>query len=187
MHRFGASLLMTSLAACSTESAAALYTLNLDQYESSDPPKPLHTSHETLLLPLADVEPVQDLSREAPGDLVLAYTRIGCTVGDPNPHLRRQDIALPLGPDVRLRSIAVDEIGGSNGVSHGFSDSWRAGPCFAVRAEGVWSAQTPPSSVVDGDGKRTSRLLLEDGWANAVAIFFQSSAEVTGIRYEIAQ
>jgi hypothetical protein len=176
VHRLGSCLVLCVLAACGSESAIdGLYTLRLDRYEPTDPPTPLRISNETLLLPLTGGERVQELSRDSPGDLVLAYTRIDCSVGDPTPHLTRSDIDLPPGPEVRLVEIEIDEIDDSGDT------------CFAVRTGGIWSLQTPATSVQRRENAKTSSFVFDDDAVDAVAIFFPLYAEVTEIRYQIAE
>lgn len=170
--------MFAALAACS-ESPDVLYTLRLDRYDRSDPPTPLHISNETLLLPLTRGETVRYLSRAAPGDLLLAYTRISCSVGDPNPHLTRSDIDLPSGPEVRLIEIEIDEIATE-------FDDLSGDTCFAVRADGVWSLQFAATSVAHGEDTKTSTFVFDHGSVDAVAIFFPLYADVTEIRYRIA-
>jgi len=173
--------MFAALAASGCESTDVLYTLRLDHYVPSDPPTPLHISNETLLLPLTRGETVRGLSRAAPGDLVVAYTRISCLDGlDPNPHLTRSDIDLPSGPEVRLIEIEIDEIATE-------FDDLSGDTCFAVRADGVWSLQFSATSVAHGENTKTSTFVFDDGSVDAVAIFFLPlHADVTEIRYRIA-
>ena len=147
------------------------YTLRLDRYESAEPPTPLRVSNETLLLPLGGDEAVQELTRSAPGDLVLAYTRIDCSVGDPTPYLSRPDIEVPQGETVQLVEIEVDELAGD-----GRSGDWQGGVCFALLVDGAWTMQLPPTTVDPTGEKR-----------DAVAIFFPLFADVTEIRYRILE
>lgn len=155
------------------------YTLRLDHYESADPPTPLRVSNETLLLPLGRGEPVQELTREAPGDLVVAYTRVDCSIGDPTSTLSRSDIPIPEGETARLAEIAVDE------QAEGLPRDWTGGACFALLVDGSWTIQLPPTTVDSVDGKRTSTLALDGLRVDAVAIFFPLYADVTEIRYRI--
>lgn len=176
MHRLW-SCLLSVLAACGSESPVeGLYTLRLDRYQPTDPPTPLHISNETLLLPLAGGERVQELSRDSPGDLVPAYTRIACGVGDPNSHLTRSDIDLAPGDEVPLIDVEIHEI----------TDDLPGETCFAVRSDGIWSLQMPATFVWQGENAKTSRFVFDDGCVDAVAIFFPLYADVTEIRYRVA-
>ena len=158
------------------------YTLRLDRYESAEPPTPLRVSNETLLLPLGGDEAVQELTRSAPGDLVLAYTRIDCSVGDPTPYLSRPDIEVPQGETVQLVEIEVDELAGD-----GRSGDWQGGVCFALLVDGAWTMQLPPTTVDPTGEKRGSALALDGVRVDAVAIFFPLFADVTEIRYRILE
>ena len=157
------------------EPGAGLYTVRVAHYEPVDPPAPLRIANETLLVPLGRGAKLQDLTREAPGDLVVAYTRIDCSVGDPNPFLADHDPAVPRGPEVRVRTIEVDEL------ATDFD-----GTCFAVRVDGVWSLQTGPTAVEHRAADKTTTLAL-DSRADTVAIFFPLYADVTAIHYQIAE
>ncbi|NUP09691.1 MAG: hypothetical protein HOW73_26905 [Polyangiaceae bacterium] len=159
-----------------TDTDPGLYTLRLDHYETTEPPGPLDIANETLMLPLGRGAVEQELTREAPGDLVVAYTRIGCDIDDLEGHIGSASDEISAGPFVRLREISIEQ------VSTGVADQ----TCFSYRSrDGSWHAQIAPTSVDDDGEIETSTLVLDADEVDAVAIFLPTYTEVTGITYRL--
>lgn len=161
------------------EPEEGLYTLQLDHYEETDPPTPLRIANDTLVVPLGRGALTQVLTLNAPGDLILEYTRVGCGIDDPDFRLREVDeTRLPAGPYVQLTTISIDEISGEGGD----------GTCFSYRSrDGSWHALLQPSEVVDDGERRTSSLILDVEDVDAVAIFLSTYTQVSQITYRIGE
>lgn len=146
------------------------YTLNLSDVTPGDPDIPLTLSNDTLVFPLATEQETQFATEDAPGDLVIAYTRLGCWIDDPGEVVG--DIDLRDVPPVRLKEVTFDQSPDS------------AGACFTYRTcDGVWHPLlSPTSSTTDGD-PATATLTLNADAVDAVAIFLPLYTHASRITY----
>jgi hypothetical protein len=156
-----------------------LYTLDVSSYEPDQ--TPLRISNETLVLPLALGETTQSLSRDAPGDLILAYTRVGCWIDDPGGHVRGwppREV-----PAVRLTQIGIVQ------EADPITGSLASGACFAYRTaeDGAWHGLLPIFPTSASTQTSTASASLDVTGVDAAAIFLPLYSYVSKITYRASE
>ncbi len=161
-------------------------TLDLSSYLSGHVPAALRVSNETLAFPLVLGAPsVRTLSQDAPGDLQVVYTRVGCWV-DPEAWLGSTGtvpVTLPAIPPVSVTTITIDHLYSPDiaGSLAELADH----TCVSVRApDGVWGPFLRPDNVAITPDKFAQTHFSADGrTGDAVAIFLPIYTYVSQITY----
>ncbi len=163
-----------------TTSQPTEYVLDTSRYEPEEPRAPLRIANETLLIPLGAGSTAQELTREAPGDLIVSYTRRTCPVIEVDDVLTMEGTALPHGDEVRLLEVTIEEL-----PEYGIVDD--ASTCFSLRIDGRWRDPLPASRVESADGKKVSTLTFDSEGVDGLAIFLATYTSVTEVRYQIVE
>jgi hypothetical protein len=124
--------------------------------------------------------PAQELTREAPGDLIVSYTRRICPVIEVDDVLSTEGTPLPPGEDVRFLEVTIEEL-----PENGIVDD--ASTCFSLRVDGRCRDPLPASRVESADGKKVSTLTFDSDGVDGVAIFLANYTSVTELRYRIVE
>lgn len=159
----------------------AVYTLELSNITPADPAIPLTLANDTLVFPLATDHETQQSTQDAPGDLIIAYTRVGCWIDDPGSQIGDQEVRDV--PPVHLTEITIEQV-----EDPIFPDPEPSGlseqTCFTYRTcDGAWHPLTAPTQITAGDGRTTATLTLDVDGADAVAIFLPLSTRASQITY----
>ena len=153
------------------------HVFDLTDYEGVG--TPLRIANTTLVFPLDATPAVSKPSRSEPGNLLIAYTRVGCWITDPAAHV---GTSLPGSPvPVRLRRIVIEQSASHPGDLAALAKE----TCFSYRdRDGVWHAlQAPTTSVVNAQ-RSTSEIVLDVPDATAVAIFLPTYSNVWKVTYD---
>jgi hypothetical protein len=159
----------------------AVYALELRDDSPDDTAYPMMLANDTLVFPLALDKQTQLLTRSAPGDLIIAYTRVGCWIDDPETWVR--DLPLRAVPPVYLTTITMDQVSVGADVEdepRGLSES----SCFTYRTcDGVWHPLLAPTTITAGGGMTTATLSLDVEGADAVAVFLPQYTHAWRVTY----
>jgi hypothetical protein len=169
-------------AGCGSSEEQFLYTLDLTNYSPRQTPPTLRISNSTLVLPLALGMKTQPLSEEAPGDLINAYTRVGCWIDDPALFLGLAHSVRAVSP-VHLTQITVDQT--SEGERSALPpDQLAMQTCFTYRSrDGAWHGLLPPSKITASPHAATAEIALDVTDVDAAAIFLPTYTYVSKITY----
>jgi len=164
-----------------------LYTFDLAGFGTSETPG-LNIANETLAFPLALGPAVQSLSQANPGDLVVAYTRVGCWI-DPVEWFGSDDsppIELPQAEPVVLTHVTIDQRleAGVTGTPSDLAEQ----TCLTLESpEGAWSPFLEPQTVtqLSADSVR-AEFVIDGTLAEGAAIFLPTYTTVATISYRVA-
>lgn len=146
----------------------------------------LPIANTTLIIPLALDQPaLRTLSAGATGDVLVAYTRVGCWADAPAVLGPNRGIAIRATPPVRLTSVAIAQVAGDNVT--GSLDQLADQNCVSLRSpEGTWQPSLEPAMVsIDGDVVRLG-FDAASALTDAVAIFLPTYTNVSRIDYRAA-
>jgi len=159
----------------------AVYTLELSNGSPGDATYPLTLANDTLVFPLALDEETQLLTSSAPGDLVIAYTRVGCWIDDPETWIGNSPLRAV--PPVHLTQVTITQVsdgGSADDEPRGLSES----SCFTYRTcDGVWHPLLAPTTITAGGGMTTATLSLDVDGVDAAAIFLPLYTHVSRVTY----
>jgi hypothetical protein len=159
----------------------ARYTLELSGVTPGDPAIPLTLSNDTLAFPLAVEDRTQLLTDQAPGDLVIAYTRVGCWIDDPEQWIGQHEVRDV--PPVHLREVTIEQVSDTyfhDDEPRGLSE----GSCFTYRTcDGVWHPLLGPTEITAGGGRTTATLAIDVDGVDAAAIFLPLYTRVSRVTY----
>jgi hypothetical protein len=156
-------------------------SLDLRHYERGES---LFIANDTLVFPLAPSPSQRVLSESAPGDLVIAYTRVGCNV-DPERWIGSMGVVpvtvVPTAPST-LMTVTIVFDPTTQALSTG---EWMQTTCLSFRHEGTWQPFTRPNQVDATATATTVKFAPAGAVSDAAAIFLPSYANVSGISYEL--
>lgn len=163
------------------EGDEAVHTLELGAYSSAEPPSPLSLSNETLVFPLATDQETWELTASSPGDLVAAYTRVGCWIDDPETWIGQ--VPLREVPPVHLTEVTIEQV--SDGVhTHSDATSLSGGACLTYRScDGAWHSLLAPAAITGDAVTSTATFAVDLAGADAVGIFLPLYTNVSRITY----
>ena len=144
----------------------------------------LFIANETLVFPLARSPSQRVLSESAPGDLVIAYTRVGCGV-DPERWIGSMGaVPVSIVPTAAsaLTAVAIVFDQTTQALTTG---EWAQTTCLSFRHEGTWQPFTRPSRVDTTATATTVTFAPAGAISDAAAIFLPAYASVSGISYEL--
>src|SRR5262245_55484884 len=165
-----------------------VYTLDLMEFGTTQTPGGLQIANRTLAFPLALGPTEQALSLANPGDLVVAYTRVGCWV-DPEAWIGTDGavpIQLPQTQPAALTEVTIDQF-----VAVGVASSpsqLAEGTCLTLRSQGgPWMPFLQPQkiSLSSADSVR-AEFVIDRTSAESAAIFLPTYTSVSRISYRVA-
>jgi|SoiMethySBSTD1v2_1073268.scaffolds.fasta_scaffold03440_13 hypothetical protein len=195
MARLGFFVALASVAlsqGCSSAEVAAPSTggdegevtvsLDLRNYEGGEN---LTIANETLVFPLARSPSQRVLSRSAPGDLVVAYTRVGCWVEPDDTIGQTATVPVSVAPTVASTLVAVSILFDAMDPDLS-SEEWAQTVCLSFRPPtGPWQPFIRPSRVGSTGTSTTVEFAPIEATADAAAIFLPTYASVSGITYTL--
>jgi hypothetical protein len=161
-------------------------TFDLGQYEPGHDPSTLVAANNTLVFPLVDGPAQQALSHEKPGDLVVAYTRVGCTV-DPNDWIGPAG-AVPVQvrstPAAHLTRITIEQSARTTSAST--ARQLAENTCVSLRLPaGAWQPFLRPSTITTTGDSARAEFVVAATSADAAAIFLPLYTDISKITYSI--
>ncbi|MEP6652356.1 MAG: hypothetical protein ABJA82_03300 [Myxococcales bacterium] len=164
------------------------YTLDLKEFGTTQTPGGLAIANETLVLPLALGPTEQSLSHANPGDLVVAYTRVGCGV-DPEGWIGTEGVVpvqLPQVQPVALIEVAIDQFVGVGVTANPSQLAERT--CLTLKSPGgPWMPFLQPQKItlLSAASVRTE-FVIDRTSAESAAIFLPTYTFVSRISYQVA-
>lgn len=165
-----------------------VYTLDLKEFGTTQSPGGLAIANETLAFSLALGPTGQSLSRANPGDLVVAYTRVGCGV-DPEGWIGADGVVpiqLHQAHPVAVTEVAIDQFVGV-GVTENPSQLAES-TCLTLKSPGgPWMPFLHPQTItlLSADSVRAEFVIDRTG-AESAAIFLPTYTFVSRISYRVA-
>jgi hypothetical protein len=165
-----------------------VYTLDLKEFGTTQTPGGLQIANEALAFPLARGAAEQSLSLANPGDLVVAYTRVGCWV-DPEAWIGTEavvPIQLRQVPAVALTEVTVDQFVGVGVTST--PNQLAEGTCLTLKSEGgQWMPFLQPQKItpLSADSVR-AEFVIDRMSADSAALFLPTYTYVSTIAYRVA-
>lgn len=165
-----------------------VYTLDLKDFGTTQTPGGLGIANETLAFPLALGPAEQSLSLANPGDLVVAYTRVGCWV-DPEAWIGTDGVVpiqLRQAQPVALTEVSIDQF-----VGVGVTSTPRQlaeSTCLTLKSQGgQWMPFLQPQKItlLSTDSVRAEFVIDRIG-AESAAIFLPTYTNVSRISYRVA-
>lgn len=145
----------------------------------------LPIANETIIFPPAlDQAPSRTLSERETGDVLVAYTRVGCRV-DPEAFIgQNRGLAVRPTPPVHLASVTIEQSG--DGVSSSLAQLGEQ-TCLSVRPPGgTWQPFLEPAVVTIDDDIVLVRFETASALTDAVAIFLPTYTNISRITYRAA-
>ncbi len=164
-----------------------LYMLDLMEFGTTEGPG-LGIANETLAFPLALGPTQQSLSLTNPGDLVVAYTRVGCWI-DPEEWIGTDGtvpIELPEAEPVTLTHVTIDQFAGV-GVT-ATPEGLAEGTCLTLKSQGgTWTPFLQPQTItlLSEDSVRVE-FVIDGVSADSAALFLPTYTSVLAISYRVA-
>jgi len=165
-----------------------VYTLDLKEFGTTQTPGGLGIANETLAFPLALGPTEQSLSLANPGDLVVAYTRVGCSV-DPEAWIGTDGVVpiqLQQAQPVALTEVAIDQFVGVSVTATPHQLAERT--CLTLKSQGgQWMPFLQPQKVtlLSADSIR-AEFVIDRISAESAAIFLPTYTYVSRISYRVA-
>lgn len=165
-----------------------VYTLDLKEFGTTQTPGGLQIANRTLAFPLALGPTEQSLSLTNPGDLIVAYTRVGCWV-DPEAWIGTEGtvpIQLRQAQPVALTEVTIDQFVGV-GVTSTPSEL-AAGTCLTLKSQGgQWMPFLQPQKItlLSTDTVR-AEFVIDRISADSAALFLPTYTYVSTISYRVA-
>lgn len=164
----------------------ATFTFDLSRYHPGQTPPALRVANSTLAFPLGRGPATQVLSETAPGELVVAYTRVGCWVepeewiGAMGPAAVRVDAGGP----VHLAEVVVDQV--LDPLITATPQALAEGTCVTYRTpQGKWRAVIRPTRVTTTAGSVRTSFGVDAAGVDAAAIFLPSYTHVSRVSYRV--
>jgi hypothetical protein len=165
-----------------------VYTLDLKDFGTTQTPGGLGIANETLAFPLALGPTEQSLSLANRGDLVVAYTRVGCWV-DPEAWIGTDGVVpiqLHQAQPVALTEITIDQFVGVSVTST--PRQLAESTCLTLRSQaGQWMPLLQPQKItlLSADSVR-AEFVIDRISAESAAIFLPTYTYVSRISYRVA-
>jgi len=164
-----------------------VYTLDLQGFGTTQTPGGLGIANETLAFPLGLGPTEQALSVANPGDLVVAYTRVGCWV-DPEAWIGTDGVVpiqLRQAQPVALAEVTIDQFVGV-GVSSTASQLAEA-TCLTLKSQGgQWMPFLQPRKVTLSADSVRAEFVIDRTSTDSAAIFLPTYTYVSRISYRVA-
>lgn len=165
-----------------------LYTLDLADFGTTQTPGGLEIANETLAFPLALGPTEQSLSLANPGDLVVAYTRVGCWV-DPEAWVGTDGVVpiqLRQAQPVALTEVTIDQFVGVGVTST--ARQLAESTCLTLKSQGGhWMPFLQPQKItmLSADSVR-AEFVIDRISAESAALFLPTYTYVSRISYRVA-
>jgi hypothetical protein len=165
-----------------------VYTLDLKEFGTTQTPGGLQISNRTLAFPLALGPTEQSLSLTNPGDLVVAYTRVGCSI-DPEAWIGTEGVVpiqLRQVQPVALTEVTIDQFVGVGVTST--PSGLAQGTCLTLKSQGgQWMPFLQPQKItlLSTDSVRAA-FVIDRISADSAALFLPTYTYVSTISYRVA-
>jgi len=163
-----------------------LYLFDLTGFGTTEAPG-LQIANETLAFPLALGSTEQSLSLTNPGDLIVAYTRVGCSI-DPEEWIGMDGVApipLPAAEPVALTHLTIDQFVGLSVTAT--AQSLAEGTCLTLKAQGgPWLPFLQPETItLLSDDSVRAEFVIDGTIAEGAALFLPTYTYVSSISYRV--
>ena len=164
-----------------------VYTLDLKGFGTTQTPGGLGIANETLAFPLALGPTEQSLSPANPGDLVVAYTRVGCWV-DPEAWIGTDGmvlVQLRQAQPVVLTQVTIDQFVGVGVTASPRELAERT--CLTLKSQGgTWMPFLQPQKITLSTDSVRAEFIIDRTTADSAALFLPTYTNVSAISYRVA-